>query len=91
MSSEDGTPYIIPQTVGPDDEWVSPAPAETVITDALVAAGDLEPDDVDDLWSHVDVSSLTAVLEGETESLSFTVDGHEVVVASDGSIDVSVE
>lgn len=92
MSPNEGTPYVIRHSSDQgDDEWVSPEPADEVVIDAVVAAGDLEPDDVDDLSSYVDVSSLAAVLDGEDDEITFTVEGHEVLVTSDGSVDVTVE
>jgi|AntDeeMetagen681_2_1112603.scaffolds.fasta_scaffold39905_1 hypothetical protein len=92
MSSNDGTPYMIRHESGLGaDEWISPEPADDVIAEAVAAAGDLSPDDVDDLSTYVDVSALAAVLEGEDEEITFSVEGHDVVVASDGSIDVTVE
>ncbi|SFS12920.1 hypothetical protein SAMN05216559_4159 [Halomicrobium zhouii] len=92
MSSNDGTPYMIrhESDLG-DDEWISPEPADDVITDAVVATGAVDADDVDDLSTYVDVSALAAVLDGEDEQITFSVEDHEVVVASDGSIDVTVE
>lgn len=92
MSSNDGTPYMIrhESDLG-DDEWISPEPADEVITEAVAAAGDLDADDVDDLSTYVDVSALAAVLDGEDDEITFRVEGHDVVVASDGSIDVTVE
>jgi len=55
MTSEDGTVYVIR---GHDDEWVSPEPAETVITEALLAATDLTDEDIDYIGSHVDAAKL---------------------------------
>jgi len=79
-----------PSDVG-DDEWVSPEPAGEVITADVVAAGDLEPDDVDTLSAYVDLSDLAAVLEGEDDEISFSVEDHDVVVRSDGTVDVTVD
>lgn len=90
MSPNEGTPYMIRHASDQgDDEWVSPEPADEVITDAVVAAGDVEPDDVDDLSSYVDVSELAAVLDGEDAEISFTVEDHDVLVTSDGSVEVT--
>ena len=55
MTSEDGTVYMI---CGHNDEWVSSEPAETVITEALLAATDLTDEDIDYIGSHVDAAKL---------------------------------
>lgn len=91
MSSNEKSPYMIrhPGDVG-DDEWVSPEPADEVITDDVVAAGDLEPDDIEALSTYVDLSELSAVLDGADDEISFAVEGHDVVVRSDGTVDVTV-
>lgn len=92
MSSKKGTPYIIRNASDQgDDEWVSPEPADEVITAAVTTTGDVDADDLGDLSTYVDVSELTAVLDGEDEEIAFTVEGHEVRVTSDGSIDVTAE
>lgn len=90
MCPNEGTPYVIRhESDQGDDEWVSPEPIDEVIADAVVAVSALEPDDVDDLSSYVDVSSLAAVLDGENEEISFSVEDHEVIVTSNGSVDAT--
>ena len=47
MSSDEGVPYVIRHDADQgDDEWVSPEPADEVITDAVVESGAVESDDV---------------------------------------------
>ena len=92
MSPKNATPYMIRHASDQgDDGWVSPEPADEVITDAVSTAGDVDPGDVDDLSSYVDVTALAAVLDGDDDEISFTVEGHDVLVTSDGEIDVTVE
>lgn len=90
MSSEEGTVYMIRDRGGDgSDEWVSPEPASDVITDALVESTDLETDDIDALETYVDSESLRAVIVDETEeSVTFTVEGHDVTVTTDGAVEV---
>jgi|AntRauTorcE11898_2_1112593.scaffolds.fasta_scaffold38834_2 hypothetical protein len=87
MGSDDGTVYMI--RGGTADEWVRPAPAEEVIVEAVVEAGDLDADDIDELATYVDTDELAAVVNGSDESLTFTVEEHDVTVTGDG--DVTVE
>lgn len=92
MDSNDGTLYMIRhESAQADDEWITPEPAEEVIVDAILAAGDLEADDLDDLSEYVDFATLAAVLNGENDDASFTIADHEVVVTSDGAVDVTAE
>lgn len=87
MGSDDGTVYMIRGETA--DEWVSPAPAEEVIVEAVVEAGDLTGDEIDGLATYVDTDELATVVNGNDESLTFRVEGHDVTVTSDG--DVAVE
>lgn len=86
MDSDDGTVYMIRGES--DDEWVSPAPANDVIVEALVDAGDLVADDIDALASYVDIADLDRVVNGTDDELTFAVEGHEVTVTSDGDVHV---
>ena len=87
MKSENGTVYMI--RGHDDDEWVSPEPAEAVISDALFDATDLTADDIDYVGSYVDAAKLRAVLgDGDAEILTFDVEGHEVTVTADGDVTV---
>jgi hypothetical protein len=90
MSSNEGTVYMLRNraTEGSDD-WVSPEPAEDVITDAVLEATDLDADDIDELDTYVNSESLRAVVgERTTESLTFTVEGHDVTITADGEVSV---
>ncbi|WP_340097898.1 HalOD1 output domain-containing protein [Salinibaculum salinum] len=87
MSSEDGEVYIM-TGVG-DEEWVSPTPAQTAITDAVTGATDLTEADIGDVETYVDLEELRAVLDGGSGDLTFDVEGHDVTVTGDG--DISVE
>ena len=93
MNSEEGTLYMIRHASAEeaDDEWATPEPAEAVVVDAVTAAGNLDAPDVDDLSSYVEFSALAAVLEGDEDEVTFTVEGHEVVVTGDGEVHVTVE
>lgn len=87
MSSEDGEVYIM--TGAGDEEWVSPAPAQTAITEAITDVTDLTEQDVDDIDTYVDLRDLRAVLDGEDGELTFTVEDHHVTITETG--DISVE
>jgi hypothetical protein len=87
MSSEDGDVYIM--SPSGDEEWVSPTPAQTAITDALTDATDVSADDIADLETYVDRGDLRAVLDGDSDELTFEVEGHDVTVTAAGDIDVA--
>lgn len=70
------------------DEWVNPTPADEAIVDAVTAATDLSPDDVDDVEAYVDPAEFRTLFEGDSTSLTFTVEGYEITVDSTGDIDV---
>ncbi|MBX0322842.1 hypothetical protein EGH21_07335 [Halomicroarcula sp. F13] len=92
MKSDDGTVYMIRGGAAGEgsDEWVSPEPAADVIVDAVVAATDLDRDDVDAIESYVDAADLRAVVgDGDRERISFEVAGHEVTVTADGDVTVA--
>jgi hypothetical protein len=86
MSSENGEVYIM--SPSGDEEWVTPTPARTAIAEAVTDATDLESEDVGDVEEHVDLPALRAVLDGDDDELTFTVEGHEVTVTGDGDIQV---
>lgn len=90
MGSDEQTVYILKDSAdsGADaDNWISPEPADEVITEHILEATDLSSDDVDDIESYVDFEELRAVVgEGDESELSFTVEGHTVTVSADGSI-----
>jgi len=87
MSSEDGEVYVMRAKT--DEEWVSPKPVRTAITDTLTDATELSETDIGDIESYVDLTDLRAVLDGEDDDLTFDVEGHDVTVTGDG--DISVE
>jgi len=85
--SGDGDLYVF----GDHDEgeWVSPRPVGVVVAELLAESTDLSEDDVDDLEAYVDRDELAAHIEGDAdEPLTFPVEGHEVIVAPDGTVDV---
>ena len=86
MNSEHGTVYMIR---GRDDEWVSPEPAERVISDTVADATGLAADEIDSIDAYVDTERLRAVVgDGDDETVSFEVEGHEVTVTADGTVTV---
>lgn len=91
MSSDDGTVYMMRGSPddGEADEWVSPEPADEVITDAIVAATELTADEVGEIERYVDAADLRAVVgDGEEATVTFTVEGHEVTVTADGDVEI---
>ncbi|MEF8785409.1 MAG: HalOD1 output domain-containing protein [Haloarculaceae archaeon] len=86
MSSEDGEVYIM-TGVG-DEEWVSPTPAQIAITDAVTGATDLTEADIGDIETYVDLDELRAVLAGDDDTVTFTVEDHEIMVTNTGDISV---
>ena len=87
MNSEDAAVYIMSSSE--DEEWVSPTPARTAITDAVTDATELSEDEIGDLETYVERATLRAVLDGEDEDVTFDVEGHNVTVTTDGDIDVA--
>lgn len=92
MRSEEGTVYMIRGGTdhrGADDEWRSPAPADEIITEAIVETTDLATDDIDDIDSYVDADALRAVIgDGSDDEVTFDVEDHTVTVGHDGSVTV---
>ena len=85
MQSDTGTVYLIQG--GEDDEWLSPKPATAVITDALFERTGLSSDDIDHIDAYVDPETLRAVVgDGERETVTFDIEGHEVTVSDDGDV-----
>lgn len=88
MSSDSGGVYILRDH--DEGEWVAPEPASTVLLEELLAATDLQREDIEPLTDHVDFEALGAVLAGDAEeTITFSVEGHEVTVGEDGSVDVA--
>ena len=87
MKSDNGTVYMI--RGHDEDEWVSPEPAEAVITEALFDATDLTDDDIDYIGAYVDAAKLRAVVgDGDDDSITFDVEGNEVTVTAGGDVTV---
>jgi len=90
----DGELYVLGPGEGAEDgeEWVSPRPVDEVVVDVLTDATGLSADDLDDLETYVDHGELATHLDGDRDGpLSFEVEGHDVVVAADGTVDVDPE
>jgi len=87
MESDDSEVYIITDAAG--DEWFSPKPAGTAIADAVAAETGLDADDIDDIGAYVDPEELREVLGRQEGSVAFQVEGREVTVAADGTIEVA--
>ena len=86
MSTKSGTVYIIR---GRDDEWVSPEPAERVITERVTDVTALEADDIGGIDAYVDPEQLRDVVgDGDSEQITFEVEGHPVTVTADGTVTV---
>lgn len=73
-----------------DGEWVSPRPVDEVVVDVVTSETDLTADDIESLEAYVDRDDLAAHLDGEPEAepLTFSVEGHDVVVEPDGTVHV---
>jgi len=88
MKSDNGTVYMI--RGHDDDEWVSPEPAEAVITEALFDATDLTEDDIDYIGAYVDAAKLRAVVgDGDDDNITFDVEVSEVTVTAGGDVTVA--
>jgi len=88
MKSDNGTVYMI--RGHDDDEWVSPEPAEAVITEALFDATELTENDIDYIGSYVDAAKLRAVVgDGDDDIITFDVEGNEVTVTAGGDVTVA--
>jgi len=86
MKTETGTVYMIR---GSDDEWVSPEPAERVISETVADVTGLAASDIDRIEAYVDTERLRDVVgDGDGERVSFEVEGYEVTVTADGTVTV---
>ncbi|GCF14168.1 hypothetical protein Harman_21030 [Haloarcula mannanilytica] len=71
------------------DDWVSPEPASDVIIDSVLEATDLSADNIASLDTYVDSEALReVVVEGGAESVTFTIEGHDVTVTADSAVSV---
>jgi hypothetical protein len=84
MSPKNTEVYIMQDT---DEEWVRPTPARAAISEALVAATDLDETDLQDI--DIDHSGLRKLLDGEGEKQTFTIEGYDVTINSSGDITVT--
>ena len=83
----DGDLYVLSED--DEGEWVTPRPVETVVVDLVTGATELSEDDLNDLKTYVDRDDLAAHLDGDSaESLTFAVEGHDIVVDPDGTVDI---
>ena len=88
MNSENGTVYLIQGQ--PDDEWLSPKPAEAVITDAVVEATGLTRDDIGHIDAYVDPEQVRAVVgDGKTDTITFAIEQFDVTVTAGGDVTVA--
>lgn len=74
-------------------EWVSPRPVDEVVVDLVTDTTGLSSDDLEDLDEYVDRDDLATHLAGEPaeDALTFTVEGHDVTVEPDGTVDLDAE
>ncbi|MFC7141401.1 HalOD1 output domain-containing protein [Halosimplex aquaticum] len=72
------------------DGWVSPRPITEAVGAAVADATDLAADDVDDADAYVDIDRVETLLDGEDDddSLTFTVEGHDVTIDGGGHVSV---
>ena len=91
MPAKEDLYVLAPGESGDDSEgWVSPRPIGEAVVSTVAAETDLEADDVDDVETYVDIADVAALLdaEGDTETLSFDVEGHDVIVDASGHVRV---
>lgn len=87
MSSEDGEVYIITDD-GQGNEWETPTPVWTVITEAVTGETDLDSADLEGVEAYVDIEAVREVLDSDDDELTFHVEGHAVTLDADGNVDV---
>ena len=73
-------------------DWSSKAPS-TAVVEAVAIASDREPTAIEPLYGAVDPGALDALVrsngtgsEGADATVSFSFDGHDVTVNSDGTV-----
>ncbi|WP_225333062.1 HalOD1 output domain-containing protein [Halomicrobium urmianum] len=72
------------------DEWVTPRPVDEVVVDAVAASTDLERGDLDAIDAYADLDEVAAVVaDGDRESVTFPVEGHEVTLTREGDVSVA--
>ena len=79
-------------TIRAEFDWSSRTPSEGVIETVAIAA-DAEPTAIDPLYNSVDPDALDALVRSNGRgpktgdvTVTFTLDGHEVQVRSDGVV-----
>ena len=93
MGAEDGELYILRPDEGTetdDDEeaWMTPQPASEVIIEAIIDEVEGDSADFESLDEYVARADLAAVFDGDEESITFEVEGHDVTVTETGDITV---
>jgi|GEM_PF-579620 len=87
--------YVLAPGEGEDesDGWVSPRPIDEAVRAAVRDATEIDPDEIDDAESYVDLDEVAALLDGdgEDDSLTFAVEGHEVTIDGGGHVTVDAE
>jgi len=87
--------YVLAPGEGEDesDGWVSPRPIDEAVRAAVRGATDVDPDEIDDAESYVDLDEVATLLDGdgEDDSLTFTVEDHEVTIDGGGHVTVDPE
>ena len=76
---------------GENDGWMSPRPIDDAVETAVVDATGLSAGDVDAASSYVDLNDVAAVLDDgdDSESVTFTVEGYDVIVDGGGHVTVA--
>lgn len=75
-------------------EWSEPCLPSTALIEVIAAATDRDPLDMPPLYEHVDVDALDAILTARwngtngTVNVSFAYDGVEILLDSDGNIEL---
>jgi hypothetical protein len=94
MSGEDLNRHNRSQTTRIEYEWSSVAPS-TAVLEAVAAAADCEPTDLDPLYEFVDPDALDQFVRSTASSenagntsISFSFDCYEVTVYSSGFVTV---
>jgi len=93
MGAENGEVYILRPDEGTDTDddegaWMTPQPASEVIIEEIVDEVEGDSSDFDSLDEYVDRGDLAAVFDGDEESITFEVEGHDVTVTETGEITV---
>ncbi|MFB6083783.1 MAG: HalOD1 output domain-containing protein [Halorientalis sp.] len=72
-----------------DERGQGPIPVGQLLLDAVLAETDIDPEEMDRLSTYVSADEIVALAEDPVrESLSFSVEGHEVRLDADGTVTV---